>query len=79
MSQFLTLLQLKKAVAAGQDLLDPIGVQAVASALNKHVGIIFKGEMWLVYEDANFWSCNIQLAAVQDASGKLRCMLVKML
>ena len=79
MSQFLTLLQLKKAVAAGQDLLDPIGVQAVASALNKHVGIIFKGEMWSTHEDVNFWSCDIQLAAVQEALGKLRCMPVKML
>ena len=78
-SQFLTPLQLKKAVAAGQDLLDPIGVQAVASALNKHVGIVFKGEMWSMREDANFWSCDIQLAAVQEASGKLRCMPVKML
>ncbi len=66
-------------MAAGQDLLDPIGVQAVASALNKHVGIVFKGEMWSTRKDANFWSCEVQLAPVQEASGKLRCMPVKML
>ncbi len=43
MSMFLTPHQLKKAVAGGDNLLDPVGVHAIAAAVNKHIGLVFQG------------------------------------
>ena len=79
-SMFLTPHQLKKAVAGGDNLLDPVGVHAVAAAVNKHIGLVFQGgEMWTTRLDGNFWKCEVQCTVVSAGTGFVTCMPVHLI
>ncbi len=79
-SMFLTPHQLKKAVAGGDNLLDPVGVHAVAAAVNKHIGLVFQGgEMWTTRLDGNFWKCEVQCTVVSAGTGFVTCMPVRLI